>query len=397
MVKKPALYWLHTHFLLATGATRFILEVLTILAAHWDVTVLVEQASPEWTNKFEQAGIKVQVINSLSSQSLWYWLFFPYYFWLDCRQLRQLIPNNAMIVSSMFPMPVLATFLSKKTLYYCFEPFAFFYDRSVQQSFTWLKQWLLMGLTALYRPWDAYGVRHQRLLMSINPAVGRSVQAIYHVVPSAYSFLGVDVNFFSPAPTDQEKRPFTIVHSTDYTPLKGTWFLLRALPLVAAKIPQMQLIISESVSNALEKTRMVQFLSDQGLANQVVWIGHVPYSKLAELYRSANIYCFVGDPTSTGATAASLSVLEAAACGLPVIRSVGNDDEVIAGKTGLLVDPRQSADLAAAIISLAENPALRKTMGRAARQHVVQNYTWPKVAAQIQKQLDILYTQNTGE
>jgi glycosyltransferase involved in cell wall biosynthesis len=297
----------------------------------------------------------------------------------------------------MFPMNVLATFISKKTLYYCFEPFAFFYDRSVQQSFTWLKQLLLMVLSVLYRPLDAYGVLRNRLVMSINPAVGRSVKKIYGISPSTYSYLGVDTVFFRPEKAKTPTQVFTIIHSTDYTPLKGTWFLLWALPLVAAKIPQMQLIISESVSNALEKTRMVQFLSDQGLANKVVWIGHVPYPKLAELYRSADIYCFVGDPTSTGATAASLSVLEAAACGLPVIRSVGNDDEVIEGKTGLLVDPRQSTDLAAAIISLAENPALRKTMGGAARQHVVQNYTWPKVAAQIQKQLDILYTQDTGE
>ena len=44
---KPVL-WLHSHFLLPGGGTKFIYEVTSRLAARRPVEVLVEQASPLW-------------------------------------------------------------------------------------------------------------------------------------------------------------------------------------------------------------------------------------------------------------------------------------------------------------------------------------------------------------
>lgn len=67
------------------------------------------------------------------------------------------------------------------------------------------------------------------------------------------------------------------------------------------------------------------------------------------------------------------SVLEAMSCGLPVVASaVAGIPEVIDhGVTGVLVPPGESAELAAALVTLADDPVLRRELGRNARAHVV--------------------------
>ena len=68
--------------------------------------------------------------------------------------------------------------------------------------------------------------------------------------------------------------------------------------------------------------------------------------------------------------------LEAAACEVPTIasRATGAIDSVIDGKTGLLVDVKDVAQTADAIIRLAVDDALRIELGTAARQRVLEKF-----------------------
>lgn len=70
-------------------------------------------------------------------------------------------------------------------------------------------------------------------------------------------------------------------------------------------------------------------------------------------------------------------VLEAMACGLPVIttRVGGISDLVIDGKTGFIVDCGDVETLAQRVIQLAEDIELRKRMGQAAREEIVRYYS----------------------
>jgi glycosyltransferase involved in cell wall biosynthesis len=72
-----------------------------------------------------------------------------------------------------------------------------------------------------------------------------------------------------------------------------------------------------------------------------------------------------------------ISILEAMRAGLPVIATEVNGipEEVIAGKTGLLVPPGDAAALARAIDSLLPSPALRAEMGKAARARFEQDFS----------------------
>jgi len=74
-------------------------------------------------------------------------------------------------------------------------------------------------------------------------------------------------------------------------------------------------------------------------------------------------------------------VLEAAACGLPVIttESTGARDAVIPEVTGLLIPPRYPMAIAEAALQLIEDVSKRKRMGEAARRWVLERYSQERV------------------
>jgi glycosyltransferase involved in cell wall biosynthesis len=77
-----------------------------------------------------------------------------------------------------------------------------------------------------------------------------------------------------------------------------------------------------------------------------------------------------------------MPIIEAMACEVPVVatRSGGIPEIVAAGRTGLLVERGDAAALAEAILFLFANEDLRQTMGKAARQRVLERFSWERVA-----------------
>jgi len=78
------------------------------------------------------------------------------------------------------------------------------------------------------------------------------------------------------------------------------------------------------------------------------------------------------------------TVLEAMACGLPVIASrvMGNDEVVEHNETGLLFDLTETDGLARAILELASSGARRASMATHARRLACQRYSWEATARQ---------------
>ena len=64
-------------------------------------------------------------------------------------------------------------------------------------------------------------------------------------------------------------------------------------------------------------------------------------------------------------------LLEASACGIPIITTdhPGCRDAVIQDKTGILVKPRNSVEIANAISYLFDNPDIMERMGKEGRRH----------------------------
>ncbi len=116
-----------------------------------------------------------------------------------------------------------------------------------------------------------------------------------------------------------------------------------------------------------------------GLGASVVWHGWVAdKQELVALYQGAD--CFVNPSLYEGLPN---TVLEAMACGLPVVASrvAGNDVLVAEGETGLLFNLEEPRQLGRALADLARDREAARRMGAAGRDRAVGRFSWDAVAA----------------
>jgi glycosyltransferase involved in cell wall biosynthesis len=113
---------------------------------------------------------------------------------------------------------------------------------------------------------------------------------------------------------------------------------------------------------------------------RVEWIGELPREGVMEQLARASVFVWPGYGEAYG-----LAYLEAQAAGLPVIAydTAGVPEVVVDGRTGLLTPPGETDILAEAIDRLLQEPNLRRTLGRNARDFVLTERSQPVVSAQI--------------
>lgn len=140
-------------------------------------------------------------------------------------------------------------------------------------------------------------------------------------------------------------------------PEKGIGFLIEAAREVVRTSPDVQFVHIGDGPRLQEYRDRVASL---GLENHFKFAGLLNLAEIAPLVSSADVFtlpCVWGE-------AFSLVVLEAMAAGKPVIatRIGGNMEAVEDGRSGILVPPGDPAALAAAILRLQNDPALRQQM-----------------------------------
>jgi glycosyltransferase involved in cell wall biosynthesis len=172
-------------------------------------------------------------------------------------------------------------------------------------------------------------------------------------------------------------RPDALVLATvaRFDPVKRLEVLLRALPLVVARVPEAQLLV---VGDGPERDALHALARTLALGDRVVFAGAIPDAArvlpLVDLYLTASRR--EGLPTA---------LLEAMACGVPVLATEvpGHVDAVEPEITGRLVPPDDAPGLAAAAALLLRDPALRARMGQAGRERVERHFTHARMLAEI--------------
>ena len=195
----------------------------------------------------------------------------------------------------------------------------------------------------------------------------------YKVIPN-----GVDVPRFAnavPIARWQDGTP-NVLFVGRHEPRKGLLDLLKAHRILRRTGERSRLLVVGSGPQEREARR---YVATRGL-NGVEFLGRVSDDEKAQLYKTADVYA----SPATGGESFGIVLLEAMAAGTPVVCSDihGYKGVVRRGREALLVPPRQPRELAAAIDTLLEDPALRARMG-AAGQARAEEFSWPRVTAKV--------------
>jgi glycosyltransferase involved in cell wall biosynthesis len=160
--------------------------------------------------------------------------------------------------------------------------------------------------------------------------------------------------------------PLRILSVGRLVPGKGHAVLLDALTLLRDEGIH---TLTTLVGDGPERAQLERLAEDLRL--DVRFAGAVGQDELGAFYEDAQLFCL-----PTFAEGLGVVLLEAMACGLPVVSSLvmGVPEVVDDGETGLLVRPGRPDLLAEAIERLAAAPELRERMGRAGRRRVVEEF-----------------------
>jgi glycosyltransferase involved in cell wall biosynthesis len=196
---------------------------------------------------------------------------------------------------------------------------------------------------------------------------------------------GVDCASFRP-PTNQERadarralgiseREILISAIGTLEQRKGHRYLIEAIGVLAAPPASLKLKCFIVGQGSVHKVLQGEIAVIRSL-ERIKLLGRV--DDVRELLWASDIFAMPSLKEGLGVAA-----LEAMASNLPVIASdVGGLHEVVNdGRTGIIVPPANSKQIASAIQRLAESDGLRTQMGAAARARVVDNYSMEKMAA----------------
>ncbi|MEW6750748.1 MAG: glycosyltransferase family 4 protein [Candidatus Latescibacterota bacterium] len=165
-----------------------------------------------------------------------------------------------------------------------------------------------------------------------------------------------------------------------YTRVKAQGDLLAAAGILRERVAKLRLLL---VGEGEDRPRLEAQARQLGLAGQAVLTGW--RAQVGPLLRAMDVFALPSRNEGMGK-----ALVEAMHCGLAVVATaVGGVPEVVeAERSGLLVPAGSPAELAGAVLRLALDPELRRTLGEAARQRAAAYGVEPMV-----EQIERLYTE----
>jgi glycosyltransferase involved in cell wall biosynthesis len=208
-------------------------------------------------------------------------------------------------------------------------------------------------------------------------------------------YLGVDRQRFRPVPVLKDLRaryalegagPYVLYVGAEL-PRKNLPVLLAAMARVKENLPAVKLIKVGGPEYLPRHRRLLDLIEALGLPENVRFTGHVPPADLVQLYCLADVFVLPSLYEGFG-----LPVLEAMACGAPVVCSTAAAPTEVAGDVALMVDPGDVDGWATAIERVIRDRQLRQELSYKGLERA-QQFSWARAA----RETMAVYAQLLGE
>ena len=122
------------------------------------------------------------------------------------------------------------------------------------------------------------------------------------------------------------------------------------------------------------KKRIMEEASAHGVSNRIIFLDYVRDEDLPMLYSGATLFCYPSLYEGFG-----LPVLEAMACGTPVVASNSTSVPEVAGQAAILVDPANCEEISSAMDLILNDSGRRESLRSAGLERVM-GFSWEKAA-----------------
>jgi glycosyltransferase involved in cell wall biosynthesis len=195
---------------------------------------------------------------------------------------------------------------------------------------------------------------------------------------------GVDTALFTPEGSDRRRAlgldsRRVVVSVGRLVPIKNVRLILDAIHLVREREPRVHLL---HVGEGPDLAMLKRHASVLGIADAVTFAGYVPQCDTPSFYRTGDLFALTSDFDNSPNV-----VLEAMACGLPIVSTdVGGVRELVDADGRELAPPRDAGAVASALLGFLSVPARAESAGHANRRAAVERFSW---RASAQKLLDV--------
>jgi len=190
-----------------------------------------------------------------------------------------------------------------------------------------------------------------------------------HLIPQ----FGVDPDIFTP-PSTRPARPFTVGYAGRLVPEKGVDVLLQAV----AQLPQE--VHVQIAGTGSEQGRLKKLTAQLGLSARVIFRATLPSTQMPTFLAGLDAFVLPSRTQSNWKEQFGRVLIEAMACGVPVIGSECGEIPNVIGDAGLIFPEGDVAALSAHLQKLLGDTELRRTLSAAGRLRVLEHYTQKQVA-----------------
>jgi glycosyltransferase involved in cell wall biosynthesis len=189
---------------------------------------------------------------------------------------------------------------------------------------------------------------------------------------------GVDPDVFAPRPQDRRTTAdgFAIGFAGGLVPEKGIDTLLEAVARAGGHRWHVQL-----AGEGADRGRLTALAMSLGIADTVRFVGRVPSTEMPGLYHSLDVLVLPSRAQRNWKEQFGRVLVEAMACGVPVVGSHSGEIPQVIGEAGMLFPEGDAQALGELLVKLCSDDALRADLGRRGRERVLARFTQAQVAA----------------